>query len=250
MDINAVCEKTGQAEALSSVKGIGRIYSPKNIMPYVFRNEDATRCRRFLEQEYLLVRNMDELGYLRENNYSGEIIADHTLYTFNRLSRETLFELGVRQDTAPLELTFHELAKRGMENSELMIYGRVPMMISAGCLYRNSNNNKYYKSTDEGMRMLRAHDMKHDMVLTDRMKTDFPVLCDCGYCYNIIFNSVPVSLHNEMERVIRLKPASVRLYFTTEEPREAAKTAEDFINLTGIEYNKAFTKGHFINGID
>ena len=100
------------------------------------------------------------------------------------------------------------------------------------------------------MRMLRAHDMKHDMVLTDRMKTDFPVLCDCGYCYNIIFNSVPVSLHNEMERVIRLEPASVRLYFTTEEPREAAKTAEDFINLTGIEYNKAFTKGHFINGID
>ncbi len=31
--------------------------------------------------------------------------------------------------------------------------------------------------------------------LLDRYRTEFPVETDCGYCYNIIYNSVPISLH-------------------------------------------------------
>ena len=250
MIINAVCERGEQAEALSSVQGLGRIYSPDNIMPYVFRNEDAKRCRHFLEEEYVLVRNADEIGFLRENDYAGEIVADHTLYTYNRFSEEMLAGLGVKYDTAPLELTYRELSERGMEKSELMIYGRVPMMVSAGCVFRNTNDDRCGREdSGEGQR---------SVILRDRMKADFPVTCDCTYCYNIIFNSVPNSLHNEMSKIKRLNARSLRLYFTTEKPEEAEEIAGFFLRLTeggdnirDIEappYN-AYTRGHFINGV-
>ncbi|MBQ9359985.1 MAG: hypothetical protein IJT96_02990 [Lachnospiraceae bacterium] len=248
MNINAVCEKREQAEALTSIHGINRIFRPGNILPYVFRNGDAqSLCSKsdkgdYLSQPFLLVRNLDEIGFLREQGYDGEIYADHTLYTYNKASREMLNSLGVSADTAPLELTYRELKERSTEGSELMIYGRVPMMISAGCVYRNSHNDKCVKDIERGQ----------DIVLKDRTDTDFPVLCVCRYCYNIILNSVPLSLHGEMDRVREIKPASVRLYFTTENGKETAEIAKYFIALVNGDtcaqappYD-AFTKGHFI----
>ncbi|MBO5552152.1 MAG: hypothetical protein J5966_09355, partial [Lachnospiraceae bacterium] len=156
------------------------------------------------------------------------------------------------------ELTYHELKDRGMENSELMIYGRVPMMISAGCIYRNAGDDKCMKNDTGRMSGLKAGDMKHTVRLTDRMKTDFPVICDCRYCYNIIFNSVPVSLHDEADKVIKLDPLALRLYFTTEKPEEAAEISEYFLrifcrgdNSHGVEKPpcRAYTKGHFSRAV-
>ena len=70
MDINAVCEKREQAEILAGISGIGHIFHPGNTMPYVFRNENASRCRGFLSEPDLLIRNPDEIGFLKENGYS------------------------------------------------------------------------------------------------------------------------------------------------------------------------------------
>ena len=246
MIINAVCERGEQAEALSSVQGLGRIYSPDNIMPYVFRNEDAKRCRHFLEEEYVLVRNADEIGFLRENDYAGEIVADHTLYTYNRFSEEMLAGLGVKYDTAPLELTYRELSERGMEKSELMIYGRVPMMVSAGCVFRNTNGDRCDRNIESG----------HEIRLVDRTDTGFPVLCVCRYCYNVIFNSVPISLHRLWDRVTSLTPRSVRLYFTTETPDEVRRIASFFIRLEDDPENagpppyEQYTRGHFLKSAE
>lgn len=244
MDINAVCEKKEQAEILADIKGIGHIFHPGNTLPYIFRNENASFCRGFLSEPDILARNPDEIGFLKENGYSGRIYADHTLYTFNKASRDTLKSWGVLYDTAPLELNFRELKLRGMEGTELMIYGRVPMMISAGCVFKNSRNDKCEKDIEKG----------HDIILTDRMNSDFPVICCCRYCYNIILNSVPLSLHGHLDKVKELKPGSVRLYFTTENERETRRTAEFFIRAFQdgdsaiMPPFREYTNGHFIKG--
>ncbi|MBQ7583528.1 MAG: hypothetical protein IJT24_02860, partial [Lachnospiraceae bacterium] len=174
MDINAVCEKKEQAEALRELKGISHIFHPGNTLPYVLRNEDAGKLLPLLSESRLLVRSPDGLGFLKDKGYSGSIYADHSLYTFNRASREFLLSLGVKYDTAPLELSFRELKSRGMVGTELMIYGRIPMMISAGCVYRNSHDDRCERDIKKG----------HDMVMTDRTGTGFPVMCCCRYCYN------------------------------------------------------------------
>ncbi len=242
MDINAVCEKKDQAEALYGMEGIDRIFHPGNTLPYVFRNKDEAAMEPYLKEPALLARNLDGLGFLKEKGYDGEIYADHTLYTFNRSSRELLFSLGVKRDTAPLELTFRELKARGMADSELMVYGRIPMMISAGCIFRISHDDHCEKNIERG----------HDIILTDRTDTGFPVICCCRYCYNVIFNSVPLSLHGHMEKIQELKPSSVRLYFTTEDKAETKETAGYFIrlikdNITDITPPfGSYTGGHFI----
>ncbi|MCR5775414.1 MAG: hypothetical protein K6G42_10060 [Lachnospiraceae bacterium] len=248
MDINAVCEKAGQAKILSGIHGITRVFHSGNTMPYVFRNKDAASCESFLSEPYLLVRNIDEIGYLKEKGYKGDIYADHTVYTFNRASRELLTRLGVKGDTAPLELTLKELEARGMTGSELMIYGRIPMMISAGCLYKNSHNDKCDKDKANG----------HELILTDRMFAGFPVICDCRYCYNIILNSVPLSLHAETGKIRGICAESLRLYFTVEEPKEVLEIASYFISLynddpSGKEIPappyEAYTRGHARKGV-
>ncbi len=244
MVINAVCEKKEQAEALAEMEGIGLIFHPDNTMPYVFRNENAVDCKSFLEEPRLLVRNLDEIGFLKGNGYKGDIYADHTLYSCNRASRAMLASLGVFYDSAPLELNFRELKKRGMERSELMIYGRVPMMITAGCVYKNVKGDKCERDMKNG----------HDITLTDRTDTDFPVICCCRYCCNIILNSVPLSLHAHLDKIRDLCPGSVRLYFTTEDQSETKKTAEFFIRAImnddkteELPY-KEYTNGHFMKG--
>ncbi len=263
MVINAVCEKKEQAEALRDLDGIGRIYSEDEIMPYVLRNADAGKCEEMLSKEYLLVRSLDGIGYLKENGYTGEIVADHTLYTFNKLSRDTIAALGVSYDTAPLELTYRELWDRGVNGSELMVYGRIPMMISANCIYRGANDDVCYKRKNKAReKHISTGSPYREVMLTDRKNTDFPVMCDCRYCYNVIFNSVPLSLHGEWDKVRKLAPDSVRLYFTTESSGETLKTAGYYISLSRISEGMtddgvlpdipfgAFTKGHFIKGAE
>ncbi len=251
MDINAVCENSSQAEVLSEIEGIAQIYSYKcpstiknrwvQLLPYIFRDEEKVMLD--MEASGVLIRNYEELEFVREKGFGGNLIADAGLYSFNSYSRERLRKDGIKKDTVPLELQYNELRDRGAEGSEIIIYGRVPMMISANCLYL-TQNRKCGKNIKRG----------HLMELTDRKKTDFPVFADCRYCYNIIYNSVPLSLHKDIDKIISLKPASLRLEFTTESPEETKEKAEFFINLVNknirAEYNGAYTRGHFRKGVD
>ena len=63
---------------------------------------------------------------------------------------------------------------------ELMIYGHLPMMVSANCIQRTSARCDY------GNRILQ---------LRDRMGKDMPVRCYCTYCYNQIFKCLHLWSH-------------------------------------------------------
>ncbi len=245
MVINAVCEKSEQESAIKDIDGIGRIFGPRNTMPYVMRNDDEERCLAFLTEPFLLVRTLDELGFLRYHDYKGEIVTDHTLYNCNAEAYSFLKEQDVYRTTVPLELSYHEMEEGGIEDSELMVYGRVPMMISAGCVRKTSMDGG---CMGDGRSL-------HEEVLTDRMNVRFPVICVCRYCYNIILNSCPLSLHKDKDKISKLSPKSIRLYFTTEEPGECVKIARYFTGLFNDDvcidppYGQ-YTRGHFIKGVE
>ena len=89
----------------------------------------------------------------------------------------------------------------------------------------------------------------------DRKGKEFPVKNCCSYCYNVIYNSVPVSLHGWSEEVRKCSPASVRLAFTTESNKEAAAVAKRFVKeyLWGEELGEPgyeFTRGHYKRGVE
>ena len=66
------------------------------------------------------------------------------------------------------------------------------MMVTANCIRKTAGGclrRKGKRAASENM-----------VRLLDRYRTEFPVETDCGYCYNIIYNSVPISLHAYLGR--------------------------------------------------
>ncbi|MBR5115576.1 MAG: hypothetical protein IK096_00790, partial [Lachnospiraceae bacterium] len=97
--------------------------------------------RRALEPETVsgaLVRNLEEAAYLKETGYPGRVQADQALAPWNRTSLSELLAL-VDEWTISPELSFREIAELPPdETAELVVYGRTPMMVSAGCVRRTT----------------------------------------------------------------------------------------------------------------
>ena len=86
--------------------------------------------------------------------------------------------------------------------------------------------------------------------MTDRYRAKFPVEICCDVCMNVIYNSVPLSLHNDLERCREENP---RLSFTVESGRETVRILAFFIGIiegkTGDRPYKDYTTGHEKKGV-
>ena len=196
-----------------------------------------------------LVRNPEGYAILKEQGWSKLCVADHSLYTWNDEAVRFWREEGIFRNTVPLELNEKEIRHRDNTGSELVVYGYLPLMISAQCIRKN----RYRCDRQEGMSYLK-----------DRYEKVFPAVCFCHpwkteatekqeLCYNIIYNSIPLGLLKEKEQVERLGVQSLRLAFTMEEPEEAAGILENFLDVYYRDGRPAageFTKGHFKRGAE
>lgn len=203
-----------------------------------------------------LVRNLEGLAFLTEKNLQSYATTDANLYTYNQEAQQFYENLGVCCQTAPLELNSRELAKLENQNNEIIVYGYLPLMISAQCL--NKNLRKCDKNSDV-------------LTLQDRYKKNFCVKCVCDFCYNIIYNSVPLSLEKEAVPVSELGFLGLRLSFTMEDAKQMQRVLSQFADaflkektedIPGekgtahralpkkMQENDAFTKGHFKRGVE
>lgn len=161
-------------------------------LPYCMRGKDEAKVQKllaFAEKHPIkgfLVRTLEEYAYLKEQGYQGEIHTDGGIYIWNQ---EALHFWGNRVDgiSCPLELNRKQwknlFAKHRFEK---LVYGRIPMMVTANCIAKTTDKCLHGKETGIGK-------------LTDRYKKQFPVAISCAYCMNIIYNSVPVSLHKDVQ---------------------------------------------------
>ncbi|MCI8724272.1 MAG: U32 family peptidase, partial [Ruminococcus sp.] len=77
---------------------------------------------------------------------------------------------------------------------------------------------------------------------------------NCGHCYNIIYNPVPLCLFDEKEALEELCPSRLRLQFSVEDRQETRQVLLECrrVFLEGKEpawQGKSFTRGHFRRGI-
>lgn len=186
-----------------------------------------------------LIRDVETLGAVKRLGLCERCIADSSLYTMNRSSQSFLSSLGIRHDTAPFELSAQELARRRNENSTLPVYGRIPLMVTKQCLFRNAHR-------------CAGNDPRG--TIRDRKGVVFPVWSVCGLCYNVIWNSVPLSLLSEWKTVRSLGFGAVRLMFTTETGTETAGIIRDFTdayrNGRAVSDGRDHTRGHFRRGVE
>lgn len=228
---------------LSQMKSEGR--QLMLALPYAVREGELDRWReifRNLVQEGLagfLVRNLESYAFLRESGLSEFAVTDYSLYTMNHRAQEFWEDQGILKDTMPLELNQYELDRRDNSQSEMIVYGYLPMMVSAQCIRKTMDGCDRKKSI---------------LWLKDRYGKEFPVKCRCDLCYNVIYNSVPLGLLAEAEKVKRLMPSSVRLAFTVEEAEETREVAGRFLAAYGGRMDKKpdreYTRGHFRRGVE
>jgi len=215
-------------------------------MPHIFRADAVRKFEqhydRFLEiaQDGVLIRNCESFQFLKQHGFDRTILLDHNLYVFNQYSRQFWKRNGVELFTAPMELNAEELNVLGLEESELVIYGRIPVMTSAQCVVKTTNGCTHHPVTT---------------TLTDRRGKQFPVKNHCGFCYNIVYNSAPLSLFDEREEWMRMHPRSIRVQFSTETGSEvtrilnAALAVNNTLNAVSGMSGEEFTRGHFRRGI-
>jgi hypothetical protein len=73
------------------------------------------------------------------------------------------------------------------------------------------------------------------------------------YCYNILYNSLPLGLLQESAKVQNLGIQDLRLNFTTESPAQAGKILQEFLDVYlhhKIPAERNYTKGHFKRGAE
>ncbi len=241
---------SNQEDILQALQ-MGRKYQ-KNILwslPLICRKQTTDKMNQYLELLQstdlygVLIHNLETLQWLKENDYKGIIVSDFDLYAMNDTAANKLRTLGCDITTASVELNEKELW--GMERSqmELVIYGYLPMMISAQCVQNTALGCCKNKENDE-------------LILRDRYGKHFPMKRNCDECYNVIYNSVPLSLHTELTKLQKMKFNRYRLRFTIETPSEAMEIIQSFQNrlekgnqddlLTTLNY----TKGHFKRGVE
>lgn len=216
-------------------------------LPYVSRQTCDRECRELIELtkqrgiDGCLVRNMETLSCLLEMNYTGHIVTDSGLYLWNSRSFAA-FQKYAEESYLPLELNGKELRtliqNADIRKPSLQIYGRFPMMISAGCLQKTSGKCTHVPGY---------------LTLTDRYRKTFPVYHECSSCYNILYNSVPLSLHSLLMNGA-FPVAAGRLDFTTETAKETERILAYFTALVGGEsrqpFYQDFTTGHYKRGVE
>lgn len=216
-------------------------------LPRIFRAgmekwfEKAVSLAGQFPADGFLIRNYESFWFLRKHGFDKTLVLDHNLYVFNRYAKQFWNRLGVSMYTAPVELNAGELGTLGIDDGELIVYGYLPVMVSAQCVRKNSAGCTGKNDT---------------MKLTDRYGNTFPVKNYCLPCYNIIYNTVPLWLGGQMKQIRELAPQSVRIQFSVESGEEARAVLERMGEAPGKFRKKAYadgraeyTTGHFKRGI-
>ncbi len=222
--------------------------SPVIALPYIIRNRDEefmsglwnVYCaERDLFQGFL-VRSMDGLGFLKSKHYGEKdaefIFTDAGLYIWNR---ESLLGLAPNGFCMPYELKAQE-QRRLLDGAkvpcEKVVYGRIPLMITANCI----------TNTLDGCSKGQGAEFSY---LIDRYKKHFPVLKNCRHCMNIIYNSLPLSLHGELSKW--RSAVDFRLDFTIESRQETTDILHYFMTgAKGVLPFAEHTTGHEKRGAE
>ena len=165
------------------------------VMPYILRTKDMKCIKEYLQKlfkvgiQYVLVRNVESLSLLKQlqQMYPIIIMTDASLYCWNQEAKDALTTFAERV-TLPFELNAKELRVLRDRNTEQIIYGYIPLMVTANCIYKTNAKCQF------------SAGVEHRATLKDRYGKNFTAVTSCKYCYNILYNSVPLSLHKKYNK--------------------------------------------------
>ena len=213
-------------------------------MARIYREESKLYYNKHLEElmetfDGVLVRNLESLLLIRKKSADYPVVTDSSIYLWNHRAKNFLRQFNLKAGTAPVELNSWELEELGIQEMELVVYGYLPVMVSAGCVRKNTSG---------------CTGKPGELILTDRQKKNMTVKNVCRYCYNVMYNTSPLLLADQQMKIMRLHPRALRLAFTTENGEDMQKILCMFRNIY-VENTECpipkmdYTRGHFKRGV-
>lgn len=206
-------------------------------LPYVVRAFNKASLMRIIDSDAnvsgYLVNSWDEVEILQTINHDKFIIAGPGLYIWNDQALNTMKKIFDAYINA-YELNKYEINELSGEGY-LLTYGKIPLMQTANCIVNTTSECKKNK----GNKLT---------YLTDRKNISFPVIRNCSMCYNTIFNSVPISLHEE---VLKGKIDSKQIIsFVDENKEEVFNILDIFLSKNDSRTISNYTKGYWKHGVE
>lgn len=225
-------------KALDAVKTAGK--KCYIVFPRIFRQEIWDYGKRSAEEgksiymqdwDGYVIQSFEEYVFLKNIicTEPERIITDTSLYIMNRYASDFWKELGVTRYTFPFELALEEAGQAtAWSCMEAVIYAHIPLMVSAQCMV---NNLKGCTKNNAGSQYNKIYDAKGRGFITANY---------CKYCYNTVYQDIPVYAEDYIPDFCNLGIYSFRYDFTIEEADTASKI------LKG-KYNGETNTGHYFN---
>ena len=159
---------------------------------------------------------------------------DFGLNVFNSYSLKVMKDLRLLSAALSFELRLEQIRDLSKcLNTEIIAYGRLPLMITENCVVRNDLGTCGCDSFPG---------------LKDRTGAQFPVLKEFG-CRSGIYNARKLYMADRAEHTDRLGLWAKRLAFTTENADECLRVLRVYAGMG--EYEPAsFTRGLYYRGVE
>ena len=211
---------------------------PVAVMPRVITDDQSREVYAALEKLFDYGVNealTGNLGHVFIARQAGmKVRGDFGLNAFNSYTLRVLQDAGFISATASFELRLAQIKAMAKPiDTELIIYGRLPLMVSDQCIIRHSAGRCNCQTPGQ---------------LSDRMGSVFPVVKEFG-CRNVIYNAHKLYLADKRDDLYALGLWGLRMLFTTESPRECVEVAKGYLGLTDYKPN-VLTRGLYYRGVD
>lgn len=256
----AVAVDTAEVERIfihfSMLKGFdfdGTLKSEKKyyiVLPTIFRRKtyeryrkDAHSVQRAISHTGIcgfVVKNLEELEFLKESGCNKEIVLDYNMYIMNEEAKKFWMDRGITGFTASLELNNQELKELDIKGFDMIVYGYTPLMTSAQCVVKNTDGCKqkagYFRFTDKTGNAFYGKNF-------------------CSCCYNVIYNGKPLHLLEHLTEIEAMGVGQFRLDFTMESKARMQEVLKIYTKRAMYGEKTAdcvgdYTKGHFKRGIE
>ncbi len=212
--------------------------TPVAVLPRVITDSETPEMLAILEG--LFDKGVNEalcgnLGHIMlARRAKMKVRADFGMNVYNSWSLETVAMTGALSAAASFEMRLSQVRDMAKTlDTELIIYGRLPLMVSDQCIIKKSSGRCTCQNPAQ---------------LSDRMGSVFPVVKEFG-CRNVIYNAHKLYLADKKDDLFACGLWGVRLLFTTESARECAEVARGYRGES--DYKPAvLTRGLYYRGVD
>ena len=179
-----------------------------------------------------LVSNIGHIQFAKSHGMN--VRGDFGLNVFNSETLRVLRNLGLKSATLSFELRMSEIRDLSKHiDTELITYGRLPLMISETCIIKNSTGACTCDSFSG---------------LEDGRGALYPIVPEFG-CRNILLNTKKLFLADKRRTTVTLGLWAERLLFTTENALECVAVMKRYMGLS--KYTPSgYTRGLYYSGVE